>query len=122
MRILWQKIIDSFHQGWFWLTKRRRRRELPPPPFSPVYVDDVPDEVARDTVYLVGVSAQPWLAVLRCPCGCDETLLLNLLPEERPCWHAKVETTGSVTLHPSVWRTVGCHSHFILRSGKNNMV
>ena len=52
-----------------------------------------------------------------CPCGCGETLYMNLQRDRRPCWRFTVDRRGTATLHPSVWRQVGCRSHFFLRRG-----
>ncbi len=52
-----------------------------------------------------------------CPCGCRETLFLNLLQDEFPNWKWRIGADGTVTLTPSVWRKIGCKSHFFLREG-----
>lgn len=52
-------------------------------------------------------------AVMHCPCGCGELLVVNLDPEAGPSWRVRVQG-GSLTLMPSVWRDSGCHSHFVL--------
>jgi hypothetical protein len=86
--------------------------------FRSVVVDDVPETLKDYELYLVGSQVSPWLAAMRCPCGCGASLLLNLLPEERPCWSVRETQKGIVSLHPSVWRQVGCRSHFFLRDGR----
>jgi hypothetical protein len=68
-------------------------------------------------VYIIGVQGNEWLAEMVCPCGCGETLFLNLLQDELPNWQWRVNADGAVTLSPSVWRKVGCKSHFFLREG-----
>ncbi|WP_363201475.1 DUF6527 family protein [Phenylobacterium sp.] len=52
-----------------------------------------------------------------CPCGCRETLHVRFLPNRRPRWDLVVGADRTATLHPSVWRQVGCGSHFILTKG-----
>jgi hypothetical protein len=52
-----------------------------------------------------------------CPCGCGETLHMSLLPDSHPKWKLLRHDDGTVSLHPSVWRTKGCRSHFFLRNG-----
>lgn len=81
------------------------------------FVDDVPDDPARRRVYLVGENGRLWFVVLRCPCECGETVQLNLLPTVQPRWSATEEDDGTLTVHPSVWRTKGCRSHFWIRRG-----
>ncbi|MER9141803.1 DUF6527 family protein [Mesorhizobium sp. M0871] len=53
-----------------------------------------------------------------CPCGCRRVLHMNLLADERPCWRLTRHDDGTTTLHPSVWRTTGCGSHFWFRRGR----
>jgi hypothetical protein len=79
---------------------------------------DLPETIPQMSVFIVGLPGNEWLAVMTCPCGCEARLLLNLLPDEMPNWRLTIATDGVVTLSPSVWRTVGCRSHFFLRSGK----
>lgn len=86
-------------------------------PLRTTYVADVPDDPARRRIYLVGENGRQWFVVLRCPCGCGETIQLSLLPTVQPRWTATEEKDGTLTVHPSVWRTKGCRSHFWLRRG-----
>ncbi|RZH25210.1 hypothetical protein EXD98_18250 [Acinetobacter pittii] len=78
---------------------------------------DIPSPLHPHTVYIIGIKGNEWLAVFKCPCGCRAKIQLNLLPEERPRWKWKVNNNGTITLTPSVWRKVGCRSHFVMREG-----
>jgi hypothetical protein len=69
-------------------------------------------------VYLVGEGEHLWQAVFKCPCGCEDDVQLSLMPEGRPRWHATVHENETVSLWPSVSRTVGCRSHFFVRHGR----
>jgi hypothetical protein len=66
----------------------------------------------EDTIAIVERSVPRW-AVFRCPCGCGELLTINLDPRTGPHWRL-LRSRSRVSLSPSVWRTSGCHSHFIL--------
>jgi hypothetical protein len=81
-------------------------------------VDDLPDTLERRTVYLVGDGPEPWSAAMVCPCGCGARIALSLVKEDKPSWKARLSPEGKVTLEPSVWRTKGCRSHFVLRNGR----
>jgi hypothetical protein len=81
-------------------------------------VDEFPDRLEKSKVYLAGEDDHLWGAAMICPCGCGETIELNLLKQARPCWNATEHSDGSVTLSPSVWRQKGCKSHFFVRRGK----
>jgi hypothetical protein len=51
--------------------------------------------------------------VFQCPCGCGETVSINVDPAAGPSWRVRIKASD-LTLMPSVWRTSGCRSHFIL--------
>lgn len=71
----------------------------------------------RDLVLLIDDGAS-WSVGMRCPCGCNETLELILLPAVKPNWKLTIDKKGRPSLSPSVWRNTGCRSHFWLRDGK----
>jgi hypothetical protein len=85
--------------------------------FQIVQVTEDPDLLVPNRLYAVGENGHLWHAVLLCPCGCGERISLNLLTDDTPCWTLK-NASGVPTLHPSVWRHVGCRSHFFLRGGR----
>lgn len=85
--------------------------------FDVVADQEAPDVVKGRTLYLVGDSGHYWLAIMKCPCGCGDVINLPMSPGARPCWRALVHN-GKPTLNPSVHRTTGCRSHFILRAGR----
>lgn len=91
---------------------------------APIYMaefveddDDLPRQLKIHTVYIIGIKGNEWLAIMTCPCGCSCRLPLNLLQDEDPYWTWSVSPSGAATLSPSVWRKVGCRSHFFLRRG-----
>ena len=59
---------------------------------------------------------QKW-ALLRCPCGCNEELALNLMRSHRPVWQVAVNDAGLASLHPSVHSTK-CGAHFWVKDGR----
>jgi hypothetical protein len=77
-----------------------------------------PAKLKHRRVYVLTEDGTPWQASMICPCGCGKTLELNLLPDERPVWRYSADKKGRVSLLPSVWRQVGCRSHFWLRNGR----
>jgi hypothetical protein len=69
-------------------------------------------------VYVVGNKQfQKW-ALLRCPCGCGEMIMLSLSAKRRPSWTASIDWLGRPTLHPSIRQTAGCYSHFWIKGGQ----
>jgi hypothetical protein len=80
--------------------------------------EDLPDTCNPNTLYVVGEGGHDWYAAFLCPCGCKETIQLNLQPDSRPLWRLYLHWNGTATLHPSVNRIRGCRSHFWLRKGR----
>lgn len=98
-------------QGWL---KARLGRQ----PWKAVLVADLPEQLLRRKVYLVGEDIEScWFSAMLCPCGCGELIQLSLIPKDEPRWTAAIGDDGRVTLRPSVWRVRGCHSHFVLSDG-----
>lgn len=59
------------------------------------------------------VRGQPRWLLLSCPCGCAESISLNLDPRTGPAWRL-YRRIQRLTVYPSVWRPTGCESHFII--------
>ena len=77
-----------------------------------------PEQIELFRVYVLGEEGYEWTAVFVCPCGCGHVIRLNLLEGgNRPTWRVSHDPRKFVTVHPSVWRHVGCASHFIIRDG-----
>jgi len=85
--------------------------------FSHAAIEDSPDELEPQCVYLVGEDGQYWSAAFLCPCGCKAVIQLSLIPDDKPRWRATLKGK-KLTLHPSVWRNTGCRSHFFIRDGR----
>jgi len=54
--------------------------------------------------------------VISCPDGCGETLSINLDPRSGAAWRL-YQRRGRWSLFPSIDRTSGCRSHFLLWGG-----
>ena len=54
-----------------------------------------------------------WL-LLRCPCGCDEEIPVNVDARAGKAWRLYRGVATGLTLFPSVWRDTGCESHFVI--------
>lgn len=55
--------------------------------------------------------------VLQCPDGCGEVLSINLDPRSGPAWRL-YDRRGHWSLFPSIDKSSGCLSHFILWRGR----
>jgi len=79
-------------------------------------VDDIPVQVSPGYLYLVGEDDDYWAATMLCPCGCGDTITLNLIGSH-PVWCTVTGQSGMVSLHPSIHRQTGCRSHYWIRDG-----
>jgi hypothetical protein len=88
-----------------------------PAPYRAVFVEELPERLEPKKLYVEGEAGHVWAVAMVCPCGCGQALTMNMLPDAYPRWKLTVHDDQSVTMHPSVWRQVGCKSHFFLRHG-----
>ncbi len=82
-----------------------------------VSVVESPIDLKKDTIYWVGEPRYKWVIMLVCPCGCGDTIHLNLLPECEHQWTIKVRKK-MVTISPSINRRHSCGSHFSIIRGR----
>ena len=101
-----------------WLERRFRSAAQTSEAFQWTKVETLPAMLAEKKVYLVGDDECEWSAALICPCGCRSVIQLSLAPDSTPSWRVRRHRGGAVSLLPSVWRTVGCRSHFVLYKGR----
>jgi len=88
-------------------------------PYTVKIVEDyLPGDLEKKVLYIVVDDGYVEQAAMICPCGCKKNLHMNMLPDERPCWHLKKNIDGSHSLHPSIWRQKGCFSHFWFRNNR----
>jgi hypothetical protein len=80
--------------------------------------DTLPDRLPTLKLALAREGGEDWSIGMYCPCGCGQRLELLVLVGVKPRWDYHLSKAGHVTLHPSVWVTAGCRSHFWLRHGK----
>lgn len=80
-------------------------------------VEDEPNLIASKKLYIIGEDNFPAFAIMLCPCGCKNKIYLNLISGDKPTWSIS-ESRGIPTITPSIWRKVGCKSHFFVHSGK----
>ncbi len=79
---------------------------------------NLPSKLRKKILYVVQEDGYQEHASMLCPCGCGETLHMNLIPDDRPLWKLIQHQNGTIGLQPSVWRKKGCQSHFWLINGR----
>lgn len=75
-------------------------------------------QLSEDDFVIVQSGEHLKWACFRCPCGCGEKISLSLANNRRPSWRVATDWTARPTVHPSVWQTAGCYSHFWIRKGE----
>ena len=71
---------------------------------------------APGDVVIIQRGIPRWL-LMKCPCGCNEDLPVNLDGRAGPAWRYYPNNISGMSVYPSVWRDTGCQSHFIIRRG-----
>lgn len=86
-----------------------------------LHSDEVPEQIARGKLLRMIDVGEPWAVAMSCPCGCGEIVELSLSKVSKPHWTLRLDQ-GKPTLSPSVWRNIGCKSHFWVRRGQVDWV
>ncbi len=106
-------ILDLILRFWRYILERLQA------PYRTCTVQErLPSKIEKRMLYVVEEDGYEEQAAMLCPCGCGNILHMNLLPDERPYWTVTRHIGGIASLYPSVWRQVGCRSHFWFRRGR----
>ncbi len=103
------------------LTDWWRRRRLTAPQIDRVAryprVGDIPEDLDRHTLALVGPNDAPKWAALACPCGYGHRVVVSLQAAHHPHWRL-VTGNGRHGLWPSIDSVAERRCHFWLREGR----
>lgn len=84
-----------------------------------IHVNEAPSKISSRVVYLEGADMKDlWFAYMKCPCGCKDTIMLNLIPDTKPCWTYLHDKLRNESLTPSIDRRFECKSHFWVKNNK----
>lgn len=103
-----RKLVEMFR---WW------RRKLPPV-YRAERVTVIGDRVPPGVIQVEGDDECAWAVGMACPCGCGDVVNLSLVPGREANWRLTLHRDGTVSLFPSVWRTVGCRSHYWIRRSR----
>ena len=104
-----------------WAPAGDSAREAPAIAFPRVIVEakTPANHAVRDGQFRVVVhNDQAYWALFRCPCGCGAVISLPLRAPQHPHWECSFNRAGLPSLTPSVWRNLGCMSHFWITDGR----
>ena len=76
------------------------------------------EAVQPGAFYRVMRNDQPKWALFLCPCGCRSVIALSLQLAHRPHWTLRESEERRPSMKPSVWRDIGCFSHFWVEDGR----
>jgi len=82
-----------------------------------VKLDMLPNTLVLGTLYILGKGTSLRAIAMQCPCGCGENIYINV-PNAHPCLTVTHHSDGTVSLHPTIRRLKGCHSHFFVRRSR----
>src|SRR5260221_1871205 len=113
------RLVESLRKLWGGTSHTSRFKARPLPPITYPKLDVVGQsprnvDIEPGSVTVVAPKRRPKWALLLCPCGCKSVITLPLQTTKRPHWSYRNSRAGRPTLQPSIWRDVGCFSHFIL--------
>lgn len=80
--------------------------------------DTLPAHIHRQHLVHMVDAGESWSVGFNCPCGCGDVIELLLLRTIDPHWTLSIDSLGRPTLHPSVWKSTGCKSHFWVKNGR----
>jgi len=80
------------------------------------------EQLRRGVLVLIMPGERPKNLKFLCPCGCGDTISINLMREAGKAWQLGYEVGHGISIWPSVWLDVGCRSHFILRRNKARLL
>ena len=97
----------------FFKSKKEQNLDL----YNISIVPEVPVQLEDKVLYIEGNDKTDdyWYALLKCPCGCNENIRLNLMNDAEPSWEV-IKNKSDFSISPSIWRIKNCKSHFWLRN------
>jgi hypothetical protein len=81
-------------------------------------VADEPSAIKDKCIFIIKDGQEADTLIFICPCGCKAVIHLNLLPDTKPKWNYQISENKSISITPSIWRKIGCKSHFFIRNSK----
>lgn len=85
------------------------------------WVENLPKNLDKNTIYIVGGRNYPFQSVFLCPDNCGRIISLNISKQHNflERWRIKEHKNGTLSIHPSIYMNrATCGSHFWFRHGK----
>ena len=86
------------------------------------WVEDLPGQPQKNTIYIVGGRKHPFAVVIPCVRrNCQQVIHLDISSQvaEDKRWYLNEDKGGRISLSPSIHLTaLSCHCHYWLRQGR----
>ena len=89
-------------------------------PYRTEWVEDLPDNTQKNTVYIIGGRKHPFSVAIICPRqACRQIIHLDVSSQVNKRWRITEHSDGQISLSPSVYVTgLPCRCHYWLREGR----
>lgn len=94
--------------------------DLSKPRYETVWIEDLPENLIKEKIYIVGGEKYPFQAVFLCPKSCGKRMTLNISAQHNQWerWEITKHKNGTISLHPSIWmKTFDCNCHYWFKKG-----
>ena len=88
--------------------------------YSTEWVEDLPDDLQENTVYIIGGRKHPFYAAIVCPRkACRQVVHVDVSSQVDKRWRIIEHVDGQISLSPSIHVTgLPCRCHYWLRKGR----
>ncbi len=114
------KLLERLLKWWQGEPRVDAPKVLTAPPYPKVQRIEEPPadaQVRMGDFFVVQDRERPKWVLFQCPCDCRQVITLSLQPHHHPYWRLTESSKGVPSLKPSVWRDIGCKSHFFISEG-----
>lgn len=89
-------------------------------PYSTEWVEDLPEDIQENTIYIIGGRDHPFYAAIVCPRRvCRQVVHLDISSQVEKQWRIVEHACGKISLTPSIHVTgLPCRCHYWLRKGR----
>ena len=86
--------------------------------YKTTWVEDIPDNLEKKTIYILGGKKYPFQVIMQCPRSCKKKIFLNISHQHKKRWHVIEHSDGTISLTPSIWIDDKCNCHYWFKKGK----
>ena len=91
--------------------------------YKTVWIEDLPRNLKKRNVYILGGRKYPFQAVFLCPKNCKKKIFLNVSKQHKKWerWKITEHKDGTISLSPSIhMKTLDCNCHYWFKRGQIN--